>query len=307
MTGFRLMLVLICTALLSSCGGEDIEAGTKWPTKLNMAYMPSEEDVERRMRVFDDLAEYLSNEIGIEVNITRTSAYGPMIEALRAGKVDFGQSGGSFTYMIAHEKAGAEAIVARGTTDGLGLYTSIIVTHKSTGIRNLEDLKARQSELVFAFSDPASTSGHMVPRAGLEANNIDPEEFKQTVFTMSHTNSSMTLLSAKVEAGAIMRSSYDRLIETGRMEEGDLIVLWESAPIPNSPIVVRGDLPLELQQKIRQAYLKLNEGGELMDALWQQAGIDNMIYHVVDDSDWDGLRQIAYNIDSMKLLRPPEG
>ena len=294
-------LVTLSLALISGCGSGNASVDGV-PTTLKMAYLPSEEDVERRMQVFTELAEYLTSEIGIPVEIIRTSSYGPMIEAMRARKVDFGQAGGSFTYIIAHEKAGVEAIVSRGTPQGPSLYTSLIVTSPETGIRSMEELKARQSDLVFAFVDPASTSGHLVPRAGLESHGIVPEEFDRTVFTMSHTNSAMTLMSAKVDAGALSRGTYNRLIERERMEEGDLVILWESAPIPTGPIVVGPDLPVGIQAKIQAAYLKLNDGGPLMDALRDQTGIDDMIYYPIDDTAWDGLREIAYNVDTMKLL-----
>ena len=257
------------------------------------------------MTVFNELADYLSEEIGIPVELYRTSGYGPIIEAMRSRKIDFGQSGGSFTYMIAHEKAGAEAAVVRGTPEGRGVYSSIIVTSPSTGIKSIEDVKTRQDELVFAFVDPASTSGHLVPRAGLQSMNIDPEGFKRLIYTMNHTNSAMTLMAAKVDVGAISRSTFDRMIEAGRMKPDDLVILWESAPIPNSPIVVRHDLPQDIKDKISMAFLKLNDGGPLLEAMREQAGVDNLIYYPANDAMWDPIREIAYNID-MKLLSPPQ-
>lgn len=281
--------------------GNNIE-NTEWPTVLRMAYQPSEDDVERRMEVFSELADYLTEEIGIPVELIRTSGYGPIIEAMRARKIDFGQSGSSFTYMIAHEKARAEAIVARGTADGPGIYTSVIVTSPASGIRSLSELKARQSSLVFAFVDPASTSGHLIPRAGLESAGIDPGDFRQTIFTMSHTNSAMTLMAAKVDAGAMSKSTLLRMIEAGRIAEDDLVILWESAPIPTGPVIVRADLPDEIKHRIQAAYLKLNEGGELMVALRDQAGVDDLAFFPADDAMWDGLRTIALGLDTMKLL-----
>lgn len=286
--------------MLTSCGSSE----AKELSVLKMAYLPSEEDVERRMKAFNELADYLTEEIGIPVELYRTAGYGPIIEAMRSRKIDFGQSGGSFTYMIAHEKAGVEAVVVRGTSKGRGIYSSIIVTSPSTGIKSIEDVKARQSELVFAFVDPASTSGHLVPRAGLQSMDIDPEGFKRLIYTMNHTNSAMTLMSAKVDVGAISRSTFDRMIEAGRLKEEDLVVLWESAPIPNSPIVVRPDLPQDIKERIAAAFLKLNEGGPLLETMREQTGVEDLIYYPANDAMWDPVREIAYNID-MKLLSPP--
>jgi len=297
-------------ALLTGCGGAYDNAAVAGepnpdsPKVLKMAFQPSEDDVERRMQeeVFDSLSAYLTSEIGIPVELIRTTGYGPTIEAMRAKKIDFGRSGGSFTYLIAHEKAGAEAIIQRGTSAGPGIYSSIIVTSPETGIESLEDLKTRQHELVFAFVDPASTSGHLIPRSGLESNGIDPDDFRQTIFTMSHTNSAMTLVSAKVDVGGMSRSTYERLIEAGRIKPEDLVILWKSKPIPTGPIIVRADLPKEIRDRIRAAYLKLNDGGPLMDALRVQSGIEDLRFYPADDGMWYGLREIAWGVDSMKLL-----
>lgn len=113
------ILIAVLVPVLASCteSATSNPDSSGWPSELNMAYVPSEEDVERRMTIFNEFAAYLSKEIGIPVNLVRTSGYGPTIEALRAKKIDVSQNG-SFTYMIAHEKANVQAIISRGTPAG---------------------------------------------------------------------------------------------------------------------------------------------------------------------------------------------
>lgn len=305
------LLGLALLASLPGCGqsdagapapADDLPAG--WPSVLRMSYQPSEEDVEGRMTRLEEFTDYLGRKIGVPVDLVQAQGYGPTIEAMRAEKIDIARTG-SFAYMIAHEKAGAEAIVTRGTrSGGPGLYHSIIATSPATGIRSMDELKRRAGELVFAFVDPASTSGHLMPRAGLESLGIDPQEdFEHLVFSMSHTNSAMALLSAKVDAGGMSRTTRDRLVEAGRMEPDDLVVLWESAPIPTGPVIVRSELPEALKARMRSAYLDLNEeGGAILEALREQADRPDMIFFAADDGMWDGLREIARSLDSMKLL-----
>lgn len=304
-----LLLCLFTVLGLAGCG-QAVDAGDRptgpegWPAVLHMSYQPSEEDVEGRMDRLEEFTDYLGQKVGIPVDLVQAQGYGPTIEAMRAEKIDIARTG-SFAYMIAHEKAGAEAIVTRGTeSGGPGLYSSIIVTSPETGIRTLEELKARSKELVFAFVDPASTSGHLIPRAGLEKEGLVPQEdFERIVFSMSHTNSAMALVSAKVDAGAMSRTTYDRLVEAGRIAPDDLIILWESAPIPTGPIIVRSGLPEEIKERIRAAYLELNEiGGPLMETLREQAQTPDMIFYAAEDSMWDGLREIAYRLETMQLL-----
>ena len=307
---FRLTTALLAlAALLTACSDpSSVErppnAPGAWPSVLHMSYSPSEEDVEGRMEMLEELTDYLGEQVGIPIHLVQAQGYGPTIEAMRAKKIDIARTG-SFAYMIAHEKAGAEAIVARGKkAKGPGLYSSIIVASPSQGMRSLEDLKARAADTVFAFVDPASTSGHLTPRAGLEANGFDPkEDFERLVFTMSHTNSAMALVSGKLDAGAMSRTTYDRMVAAGSIQADDLVILWESEPIPTGPIIVRRELPEEIKSRLQAAYLNLNEeGGAILEALRTQANTPDLIYFPAEDAMWDGLREIAYNLETMQLL-----
>lgn len=303
------MARLFCVLTLALLALGQTACGPTEPASeaLKLAYLPSEEDTEERMEAFQLLADHISAYVRQPVEIIRASSYAPTIEAMRARKIDIIRAGGSFTYMIAHEKAEAEAIVAVGTASaGPGLYQSALVTSASSGIKTLADLKARSREIDFAFVDPASTSGHLVPRAFLETQGINPEkDFKQLIFTMSHLNSVMTVRSGKVDAGAISLSTYNRMVEQNRLDPAELTILWTSPPIPTGPVMVRQDLPEAVKKGIQAAYLALNdEESPLMEAMRQVYNREDVRFFAAEDRDWDGLRQIAHNLETMVLLNP---
>lgn len=295
-------VLLLSTLALGACSSGDARSTSS--EHITLAYLPSEEDPEGRMEAFEALGAYLGERLGVRVDVLKATSYAPTIEAMRAGKIDVIRAGGSFTYMIAHEKADAQAIVAVGTDAGPGLYRSGIVAHPGSGIESLEQLIERAGELDFAFVDPASTSGHLIPRSLLEREGLDPEaDFARLVFTMNHTNSAMAILSGKVHAGAISMNTYDRLIEAGRMDPDDVVVLWSSDPIPTGPVMVRRDLPEHLKTGIREAYLALNDSAHPVYAAMQEVyKHEDLRFFAAEDSDWDGLRRIAWNLDSIQLL-----
>lgn len=300
-----LMAALIAALLIvSGCTRGDATTGVDDQSPLRLAYLPGEEDPEGRMVAFSELAEYLTQALGRKVELIQATSYAPTIEAMRSAKIDIIRAGGPFTYMIAHDKAGAEAIVRVGTSDGPGLYRSAIVAHPGSGIETMEDLVARAGEIDFAFVDPASTSGHLIPRARLESAGINPDTgFARTIFTMSHTNSAMTLISGKVHAGAISYNTYERLVEKGLMKPGDMKILWLSDPIPSGPIMVRQGLPRELKDRIHDAYLALNAGDTAVyRAMTEVYQTDDLRFFSATDTDYDGLRRIATNIDTMQML-----
>ena len=120
---------------------------------------------------------------------------------------------------------------------------------------------------------------------------------------MNHTNSAMTIVSGKVDAGALSLSSYERLIRTGKIAADDLRILWESDPIPSGPVMVHPDLPEAVKASIREAYLSLNARD---DALYEQMAQtyrkEDLTFYPAKDADWDGLRTIARGVRTMTML-----
>ena len=72
---------------------------------------------------------------------------------MRAAKLDV-CSLGPFAYLIAHEKTGAQAIVAPGTPVGeINTYRSILVVPGSSSIRTIEDVRTHASKMTLAWVD----------------------------------------------------------------------------------------------------------------------------------------------------------
>lgn len=314
----RSALFLLSIVLLASCSKEQVVKNVPedWPKSLKWAYTPSVENPEERFEYRKEVVEYLSNYIGIPVKLYETGSYGPTIEAIRSGKIDVA-SGSSFAYMIAAEKTDAEALAVRGfvNEDGsyrLGGYHSLIAVPANSPYNSLEDLKENGSEITFTFVDASSTSGHLIPRGGLEKNGINPDtDFKQVVYTQHHLNSVMTLVSGKVDAGAISLSTYSRLVAKKKIKEDDIKIIWKSPPILNSPVYVRTELPRSLKEAIRSAFVEM----AIVDpallhkrfALYPTSELWGVQWVPAYDFMWDELRDIASRVETMQLLEGRTG
>ena len=251
--------LLVCLAVaLSGCEtkSSDVQTTAKSEIKiLKMGLIPAS-DAEQMLRSYEPIKEYLSGKMGIPVEILVTSDYTAAIEAMRAKHIDMAWFG-PFSYVIAANVAGAEAIVnGVRRSDGKSDYHSIIITHADSGIKTLEDLKGK----TFAFVDPASTSGNLIPRKMLIENGIDPDnDFKTSYYAGSHTAVQYAVANRKVDAGADSDNSYDRMVAAGEIDPKVNVIIFKSPPIPGSPIVVRGDLPAEFKKKIQDALLNMGE------------------------------------------------
>ncbi len=298
-----LIAAAICLAL---AGCKASNASTGWPKVLHYAYSPQAEVLQGGLMRTQELRDYLQNQLHIPVDLVQVDQYAATIEAMRADKVDFAHFGG-LSYLIAAQKAGAQAIVARGYPDGrLAGYRSLIAVPSDSPIHSLQDLRARAKGVVFAFADPASTSGDLYPRVELQSLGIDPErDFKQVLYANGHLADLMAVRSGKVDAGAFDEVYMRHLIALGKMKPGEVRVIWTSELIPVEPVAVRGNLPEQLKKQIQAAYLDMQKKDP---ALWNNlsksvySSSPGTTYLPVTDATYDGLRHYALQVKQFNFI-----
>src|SRR3989338_3962917 len=224
-----LCLFLGLLVILAGCQtGDNVKVSGGEIKVLKMGLIPAD-DAEEMLRSYEPVKEYLSKELGIPVEIQVTSDYTAAIQAMRAKHIDMAWFG-PFSYIIAANVADAEAIVnGVRRSDGKSDYHSIIVTKADSGIETLEDLKGKS----FAFVDPASTSGNLIPRKMLIENGIDPDkDFSRSYYAGTHNAVEYAVANGKVDAGADSDNSYDRMVRAGEINSKVNKIIYTSPSIP---------------------------------------------------------------------------
>jgi len=267
---------------------------TKEPERqlLRVGIIPAEDTLEM-WKSFEVLKGYLERELDVEIKPFIATDYTGVIEAMAAGKIDLAYFG-PFSYVLASKRAGAEAIAAGGTKEGkLATYRSIMIAYPGSGIKSIDDLKREAKEIDFAFVDPASTSGYLIPNAALLSMGIDPDkDFKEVVFGGGHDAVHLAVKAGHVDVGASSDSTYKRLIKSGAISDGDVVIIWESDPIPPSPWAVRKDLDPELKEKIRDALITVHERDPAVIAAFKGWGMKDAFVKV-SDADYEYIRGLA--------------
>jgi phosphonate transport system substrate-binding protein len=296
---------LCCTVFYSCQPQAEAHTTVDRPRVLHIGFSPGQEEAEERVRDLAPLTDYLQRALDMQVSLVRTSSYSTIIEAMRADKIDISGMG-PFTYVIASEKTRVEPLVAMGDEiNGPNFYRSYLITHRNSGILSMDDVVERAGELVLQFVDPASTSGHLIPRSYLMELGLEPEEhFARTIFGMNHTATILTVKSEKVDIAGCASSAMERLLRSGTVAEEDFVILWQSPPIPTSPLVIRANLPTGFKSEVRQAYLNMKTADP---AAWKvvtsQYTDSTLIYMATHDSVYAPLRRLAYQIDLLKEKR----
>ncbi|WP_207728967.1 phosphate/phosphite/phosphonate ABC transporter substrate-binding protein [Gluconobacter cadivus] len=215
--------------------------------------------------VFRAIGEQLSERLHCPVHVMITVSYSAEIEAMRSGHTDLGLFG-PLGYVMAHKMAGVDAIAVLSTPTGqAGLYTASIVTRPSTGIHDLAGLRGRS----FAYSDPASTSGHLLPAAALRNAGLDPDHDLAVRYAGTHTAAFEAIRNGQVDAAELNSETIADARAVGEYDPKDYVVLWQSEPIPQGPIAVAAGLSPAFRQKLLTALMsvdvskiRLNDNGK---------------------------------------------
>ena len=275
--------VSLALAILVSSGAAFAQAHDQMKTgTLRIGFIPAE-DSRAMVRQSQAILDIVAKNTGMKGEAFVGSDYNATIEAFRSGHVDVGLLG-PFSYVLATTVAPVEAfavtVVAKTMQPS---YKSIIIARKDSPIKDLASIKGH----TFAFVDPGSTSGSMVPSAAFVKAGITPQkDFKQVMYSGGHDATIVAVGSGKVDAGSVADRIYERGCAKGLADCSKLKIVWTSPPIPNDPLLYRKNLPEELKKKIREAFygvknLPFGEMGTVAR------------FDPATDKDYDPIREIA--------------
>ena len=119
--------------------------------ELKLSAIP-DENPQEMLRIYQPFADYLAKEIGIPVKFTPVVDYAATVEGLAANRLDMVWYGGLTSVQAAKRAKGAKRVIMRKED---AEFKSHFITTKSSGIKELKDLKGK----TFAFGSVSSTSG----------------------------------------------------------------------------------------------------------------------------------------------------
>jgi phosphonate transport system substrate-binding protein len=310
MKQMKILKLLFVIMLFASCKSQHETDERNWPKKLTIGFTINDNFTDYN-RLRGMIADYLEEQLQIdEITLEISSDYAAVIEAMKSKKVDIAHFG-ELSYLIANERAGAEAIVRYETTDSIQRITySVMIVHPESGLNTVEDVIEKAGSLILAFADPASTSGHLFPRHFLNSRGLDPEEdFKEVIFTNSHTASIFGVQAKSADVAFTYYLAPERLLKKDKIKAKDFKIIWESEPYITAPISVRSDLPVDLKKAIQQAYANIhinapemwNTYKEGILSFYSKEKRDKIIYIETHDSCYNGIREVIKNTDKFNI------
>lgn len=227
--------------------------------RLGISSAENERDAVARQQPFQD---YIQRALGIPLRVFRATDYAGVVEAMRSSNIEFARIGPA-NYALARRVVGDRVIPFARDRDNEGEtgYYAVAFVKADSPFRRIEDLRGRS----FAFADPNSTSGFAFPAYFLRRQGFVPEQFfSRTGFSGSHEQSVIAVLNGTYDAAATFWSNerhgnIQRMVEKGMVAPGSTRIVWTSPQIPNSPWVMRAELPEGLRRAWQEAVFAMPE------------------------------------------------
>ncbi len=270
-------------------------ADPTWPKELTFALLSTESAPEVTRR-WEPILAQLEKDLGVKVKPVMASDYRGTIEALKFKKAEIGHLGPkSYVEATNDNYANVEPVVQIRHSNGSMGYRSCLIVHANSDIFSPEDIGGK----TFAFNDPNSTSGYLVPMTMfLNEMGINPKQhFSKLTFSGSHEASILAVINKKVEVASTNLPDVQQLTREGKVPRGALRIIWVSKLIPNDPIVVRKDLPDSLRQAIQDSLVAMQEKHP---EVFATAGSIVGGFQKVDDAKYQVIREL--NETSKRLV-----
>ncbi|WP_373687658.1 phosphate/phosphite/phosphonate ABC transporter substrate-binding protein [Virgibacillus proomii] len=290
-------LALLFIVLLSACGnkGENAKAekGKEKLDKLSVQFVPSQnaDTLEAKAKPLEKL---LSDELDIPVEVSVSTDYNTIIEAMASEQIDVGFLPPT-AYVLAKEKGAAEVLLqaqrygvnddGSPTEELVDSYKSIFIVNKGSGIESVADLKGKK----IGYQNVTSSAGFVWPAATLLEAGIHPLKDVEAVTLKGHDQAIISLLNGDVDAAVtfqdarnVVAKDYEDIFEKTRIIEF-------TQPIPNDTIAVRPGIDEKMKKAITDAFIAIGkdeETREIIQEIYSHEG-----YVESKDSNFDMVRE----------------
>ena len=260
-------LILSASALVMSTG----LASAQSITELRIG-MVGGESAQDRMNDFSCLQEYAEDALGVPVKMFAPADINGVLQGLLGGTLDVAWIGPSaYASIYLQDQDAVEPVLVKINLDGSYGYHSLGFARVDRNIASLEDMKGK----VFGFGDPNSTSGYLIPSIEIPqqigATMDSGDYFGEVKFTGGHEQTIVAVFNGDIDAGVTWSDAQGdwedgyntgalrKAADAGLVEMNDLVQIWKSGVIPESPVVVRKSMPEDAKAAIIELWDNLYE------------------------------------------------
>jgi len=252
-----------------------------------------DEDETRLQERFQVVADYLADELDVDVSYVPVKSYAAAVSAFRNDQVQLAWFGG-LSGAQARERVPGSKAIAQGREDAN--FVTYFIAHESTGLQAGSGLSEVMRGLTFTFGAKGSTSGRLMPEYYLREHFGGPPQaiFSRVGFSGNHSRTISLVASGAYQLGALNYIVWENEVKAGNIDTDNIRVIWKTPPYPDYQWTIRGDVDERFgdgfSERVRKALLDMDDP-ELL-ARFPRSG-----FIPVNNDDYAIIRKIARQLD----------
>lgn len=277
----RLPLLFVFLFFIGCDNDSNIESSssalsTNEPSQLTLAVLPYMAPP-RILDTFEPLASYLSEKTGVIVRIKTSSDFDKFTQQTLLNRYDVVISN-PYLYLKLHKQGNYVPLIADTNP-----FQAVFITRKSSNIRSINDTKGKRIGVL----PKGALAGHLLPIDHLRQNKINKNNL--TLIEFNSFDLILTaLLDNKIDVGCFWLPYYDVISEKNKPK---LRIFSVTTKFVLDPYAVRNDLPENVKNKLRKAFLELNVKNEKNKRLLDHTGVGG--FTEVNDNNYNQMREFA--------------
>lgn len=221
-----------------------------------------DEDETRLQQRFQNVADYLEEQLEVDVRFVPVKSYAAAVTAFRNNQVQLAWFGG-LSGVQARARVPDSRALAQGVEDAE--FMTYFIANQNTGLDAGEGLTDKMRDMTFTFGSKGSTSGRLMPEYYLrEAFGQPPEEvFSRVGFSGNHSRTISLVASGAYDLGAVNYTVWENEVEAGNIDTDQIEVVWKTPNYPDYQWTIRGDVDERFgagfADRVQQALLNMDD------------------------------------------------
>ena len=243
-------------------------------------------NAQRLFEVYQPMIEYINTQLkDAELRLEASRNYPAYDKKLFAGHFHFSLPNPYQT--VTSTQHGYKIFGKMGDDEN---FRGIILIRKDSGIKSVNDLTGKN----VSYPAPTALAATMMPQWYLHSHGININTDITNSYVGSQESSIMNVFLGKSAAASTWPPPWRAFIKERPEVAQQVIVKWETPPLPNNGLVVRNDVPQEIIEKVSSIIFSLHkheDGKKILEAM------ELSRYERADDSTYAPVREFLIRFE----------
>lgn len=233
---------------------------------------------------YEELLSLIAARMGKRAVFSQRRTYAEVNELIKKKEADFAfVCAGPYTQ--GKKEFGME-LLAVPVANNKTVYHSYIIVGSTSSLKSFKDLRGKK----FAFTDPQSNTGALVPTYMLAKMGETPQSFfKEYFYSHSHDNSIRAVADGQADGAAVDSLIWEFINRIDPALTSRTRIVQKSPPYGIPPIVVNSELSATTKKQLKEILLTLHNDKQAAKLL-EKIHIDRFVEG--NDAMYDSVREM---------------